>query len=105
MRPVTVTAGASPAASNVVPLDYRNAPATVALGVKISGTVTYLVEYTFDDVFDPAFNPGTANWRPHPTLSGSADADSNLAYPARGIRIRTTAGTGSATLTIVTAGI
>lgn len=89
-----------------IPIDrYRN-PATAAIGVTISATATYMVEYTYDDVFAAGFNPGTATWFPHPTLTAkTANADGNLAYPATAIRLNVAASTGSVTMVFITAGI
>lgn len=96
-RPWTTTV-TGVANSPVYPVDgHRNAG--IALGVKVSGTITYKVQHTFDDVFAKAFDPSTATWYDHPSLTGSANLDSNYAYLPRGIRLITTAGTGSATLT------
>jgi len=88
-----------------VPIDRYLTPTNIGLGVDITGVVTYTVEHTFEDVFDPNFNPATATWFPHPTLAAlSADADGNYAYPPVGVRLNQTAGAGSAILTLVQAG-
>jgi hypothetical protein len=77
----------------------------VALGVQVSGTVNYTVQYTFDDVFAKGYNPATGNWTDHVSLTGqTATKDSNIAYPVRGIRLKLNSGTGSARLTIIQAG-
>jgi hypothetical protein len=105
MRPVTLVVTGSPAASGVYAVDTHR-EGGIALGVVISGTITYTVQHTFDDVFATAFDPATATWFNHPTLAGdSANEDSNYAYLPRGIRITTSAGTGSASLTIVQMGM
>lgn len=104
MRPVTYKitgVGTSP----VCPPDHYISPFNVALSVVVSGTVTYTVQYTFDDVFAAGFAPASATWVDHPSLTAqTATKDSNIAYPVRGIRLNVTAGTGSATLTIIQAG-
>lgn len=107
MRPTQV-AVSSVAASQVIVPDHYQSPSTVALGVKIVGTsATYTVQHTFDDVFDPAFSPGTAVWYPHATLAAlSANGDGNYAYPPRGIRLNVTAvNSATVTLTVNQAGI
>ena len=105
MRPVvfTVTGVGN---SNVYPVDTYISPSNMGLAVIVTGTITYKVQYTFDDVFAKGYSPtaGTSNWFDHPTLTGSASANSNVAYPVTGLRLITTAGTGSATLTIIQAG-
>jgi hypothetical protein len=104
MRPVSVTVTGSPQTSAVIVPDVNKAPFAIGAGVKVTGTITFQVQHTFDDVFDPAFNPATAVWYNHPTLTGSTNVDSNYAFAVRGIRLSTSAGTGSATLTLVQAG-
>ena len=103
MRPAVYTVtgvGNSP----VYALDLYISPANVGLAVIVSGTITFKVQYTFDDIFASTYVPGSGNWFDHPTLTGSASANSNVSYPATGIRLITTAGTGSATLTVIQAG-
>lgn len=104
MRPVTYSITGT-GVSGVYPPDHYVSPFNIALGVLVSGTVTYTVQYTFDDVFAANFNPSTANWVDHPSLTAqSATKDSNIAYPVRGIRLNVTAGTGTTRLTIIQAG-
>lgn len=90
--------------SGVYPVDLYISPSNMGLAVVVSGTITYTVQYTFDDVFAKGYNPSSGNWFNHPTLTGSASLNSNIAYPVTGIRLNTSAGTGTATLTIIQAG-
>lgn len=105
MRPVNLTV-TGVGTSNVFPVDTYVAPTNMGLAVIVTGTITYKVQYTFDNVYAAGYSPtaGSSNWFDHPTLVGSASGNSNIAYPVTGIRLATTAGTGSATLTIVQAG-
>jgi hypothetical protein len=104
MRPITYSI-TEVGTSNVDPTDHYVSPFNVALSVVVSGTITYTVQYTFDNVFESNFSPSTATWTDHPSLtSQSTTLSSNIAYPVRGIRLKTTAGTGTATLTIIQAG-
>ena len=103
MRPASYTVtgvGNSP----VYALDVYISPANVGLAVIVTGTITYTVQYTFDNIFATGYNPASGNWFNHPTLTGSSSANSNIAYPATGTRLNTSAGTGTATLTIIQAG-
>jgi hypothetical protein len=87
------------------PLDHYLTPFNVSLAVVVTGTITYTVQYTYDDVFAPNYNPATGNWLPHPSLTAqTATKDSNIAYPVRAVRLTTSAGTGTATLTVIQAG-
>jgi hypothetical protein len=105
MRPAILTVTGSPGASSVYPVDIHR-EGGIALGVKVTGTITFTVQHTFDDVFAKGFDPSTATWYNHPTLAGdSANEDSNYAYLPRGIRLTTSAGTGSASLTIIQMGL
>lgn len=104
MRPIVLSV-TGVGTSNVCPTDHYVSPFNVALGAQVSGTITYTVQYTFDNIFATGYNPATGNWTDHPSLTAqTATKDSNIAYPVRGIRLITTAGTGTAALTIIQAG-
>lgn len=92
--------------SSVYPVDTYVAPTNMGLAVVVTGTITYKVQYTFDNVFAQGYSPtaGTSTWFDHPTLVGSTSANSNIAYPVTGLRLITTAGTGTARLTIIQSG-
>lgn len=104
MRPVTVTV-TNTGVSSVIPIDVYQSPCNIGMAVKIGTATTYKVEHTFDDVFDPAFNPATATWFDHPTLSGTTNKDGNYISPPRGVRLNVSAGTGVTTLILVQAGV
>lgn len=107
MRPTSVTV-TGVAVSPVVVLDHMQSPATAAIGVKInSGTATYTVEHTFDDVFAPGFTPAGATWFPHATLaSKTTNADGNYAFPPIACRLNVSISSGgTVTMTVVTAGL
>lgn len=89
--------------SSLAPLDtYRN-PFNIGIGVVVSGTVNYTIQHTFDDIFNPAVTPV---WFSHPTLNAlTANADGNYAFPVRAIKILVNSGAGTATATIVQAGM
>lgn len=99
MRPTSVARSAA-GTSAWIPLDYRQSPFNVGLGLVISGTNTVDVEHTFDDVFDSSVTPTAFK---HSTLTAkTANADGNYAFPIRAVRINVTAYTsGTATLTIL----
>ena len=103
MRPVVLLI-TGVGASNPYAVDTYISPSNMGLAVIVSGTITYKVQYTFDDVFAKNYVAASGNWFDHPTLVGSASGNSNIAYPVTGIRLLTTAGTGTATLTIIQAG-
>ena len=107
-RPVRVTVG-SATTSNVIPLDsYRN-PFNVGLGCALSAgaSLTYKVQYTYDDVFDNAFNPSTATWYDHATLAAkTTSSDGNIIVPVTAVRLNVTAYTsGTVTMTVLQSGM
>ena len=82
-----------------IPLDYKQNPFNIGLGIVVNGTITYDIEHTFDDVFDASITPTAFK---HSTLvAQTTNKDGNYAFPVRAIRINNTAGTGSTTLTIL----
>jgi len=87
-----------------IPIDQYLNPTNIGLGVTVNGTVNVTVQHTFDDVF--SVDPSTVLvWFDHPTLAGeTADADGNLAFPPRAVRLLTNSGAGTAVLTLVQAG-
>jgi hypothetical protein len=100
MRPVT-TAQTGTGSSSTIPLDHKTSPFNVGFGVVASGTVTYKVQHTFDECITAT--PTT--WFDHAdVITKTANADGNYAFPVRGIRVTVTAGTGSATMTVIQAG-
>jgi hypothetical protein len=75
--------------------------ASVAAG----STLTFNVEYTFDDIWSTTYNPtaGSALWY---SVSGmgakSADTTGSLAFPVTAVRLNVTAFTsGSVTLVVI----
>jgi hypothetical protein len=111
MRPVvyTIIGGAgTQVVSRVCPIDYYISPANIALNVVVTGSITYTVQYTFDDVFAAGYDPANGNWTNHPTLvTQTTTKDSNISYPVRGIRVISPASpssSGTATLTIIQGG-
>lgn len=105
MRAIVLTAS-DVAASAVAAMNLNATPFAVGFGVAVTGTVTYTVQHTFDDVYAPGFVPASATWYSHSTVAGAtASADGNYAFPVRGIRVNITAGTGSVIATVLQAGI
>ena len=82
-----------------IPLDYKQNPFNIGLGIVVNGTITYDIEHTFDDVFDATITPVAFK---HSSLTAqTTNKDGNYAFPVRAIRVNNTAGTGSTTLTIL----
>lgn len=105
MRPVWLTQ-TGVGDTKPVPFNLYAAPTNIALGATIlSGAATFTVQYTFDDVHAPGYDPATGNWVDHPYLTAkAANTDSNIAYPVVAVRLRVTAGTGTVRLAVIQAG-
>lgn len=98
MRPVTVSkTGVGQTA--VVPVDYAAAYDATSAAAVVSGTVTFNIEHTYDNVLDSAVTP---TWFALAADTGkTANHFREYLAPIRGIRANITAGTGSVTLTVL----
>jgi hypothetical protein len=108
MRPIVVTtsnASVSTQNSNPVVLDYYGRP-EVSLQVVVTGSATWTVQQTLDNVLDAAVTPTYFN---HPDTANmvtqTVSRQGNYAYIPTAVRLQQTAGSGSAVLTIVQAGL
>lgn len=88
--------------SSAIVMNTNISPFNVGFGVVATGTVTYSIQHTFDS---PS-NGGFTTWYTHPTIAAKTDnQDGNYAFPVTGIKVLVTAGTGTATLNLLQAGI
>jgi len=88
--------------SNVLPMDTYISPFNVGFGVVATGTVTYTVQHTFDNLATTA----SPVWFSHPTIAAKSDnQDGNYAFPVAAIKVLVTAGDGTAAMTMIQAGI
>lgn len=98
MRRITETVsgvGTSP----VLPMDFRAQVFNVGFGCEATGTVTFSVQHTFDDIYNLAITPV---WFNHAFVVGSTTSvDGNYAFPISAMRLNITAGTGSVTINIL----
>lgn len=104
MRPIyqTVT---GVGVSVPIPIDQYLGSTSIAVGCIISATATYSVEHTFDDVFDPDFNPATATWFTTPGFDGVAlNEDGTIVSPPAAIRLNVAASTGDVQIVVREAG-
>ena len=83
-----------------IPVDYIQNPYNIDIAIVLSNTpnLTCKVEYTLDDIFNPAITPTAFT---HSTLTGlTSNATGNITSPVRAIRLTVTAWTsGTATMT------
>lgn len=102
MRPIVISktgTGSSPLA----PMDHYQTPFNVGIGVVVTGTVNYTIQHTFDNVQGSAVTP---TWFSHPSLASlAANADGNYAFPVTAIKVLVNSGAGTATATLIQAGL
>lgn len=98
MRPQVVTLSAV-GTSAPIPIDWKQSPVNVGLGVVVSGVLTYTVEHCFEDILGGV----TPNWLPNATLAAATTSQSgNYAFPVTAVRLNVTAWTsGTATLNVL----
>lgn len=102
MQPIVIAKTGS-GSSSIAPLDHYQSPFNVGIGVVVSGTVNYTIQHTFDNIFDSSVTP---TWFNHPTLaSQTANADGNYAFPVRAVKVLVNSGAGTATATVIQAGM
>lgn len=94
---VTAVSKTSGTASPWIPLNPSANPFAVGFGVVATpdqGEITYKVQHTFDNVFDPTITPVAFD---HSTVSGkTTSVDGNYAYPVSAIRLVVMSGSGTA---------
>lgn len=74
-----------------IPLDNKQAPFNVGIGcVIVSGTATYSVEHTFDDIWDTTVTP--VAFQNSGITAQTTNKDGNYAAPVKAIRLNVTAG-------------
>lgn len=105
MRQMIVSSTSGPSSPLVMNLNAT--PFNVGFGVVVQGSPTYTVQHTFDNLSNATGSgTGFVTWFNHPTIaSETINADGNYAFPVSGIRVNVTSGTGTATLTVIQAGI
>ena len=101
MRRQIVTVGAL-GSSAAIPVDYRAQNFQIGFGCVVSagGTLTYKMQHTFDDIYDPAVVP---TWFDHSSvIAQTVNKDGNYAFPVAAVRLTTTAYTsGTVTVTLL----
>lgn len=98
-----ITAYASIGASAWVPMDTYRTPFSISCSAVISGSPTYNVEYTLDDVQNTAITP-TA-YSDFLVTGATANTNSATTIPVTAVRVNITSGSGSVTLTVIQSGL
>ena len=109
MRPTRVIV-TNVGVSQPIPMDQYLVPFNVGLGAIItSGTPTYSVQHTFDNVYASTYNPASGTWFNQPDMTAqTTNQDGNYAFPVSAIRLNVTAvgaPTDSVTLNVLQAGV
>lgn len=93
--------------SGIYAVDYFKVPVNVGIQAVLSGTATYTVEYTLDDILADGFVASSATWTAVSTNFTGATTSQNALFtvPARGIRLTIASGAGTVTATLCQAGI
>jgi hypothetical protein len=80
-------------------MDREQAPFNVGIGCVVTGTATYNVEHTFDDVQNAAVTP---TWFQNTALNGqTGTAQGSYSFPVAALRLNVTAGAGTVTMTVL----
>lgn len=104
MRPVRVSQTGT-GSTNPVPLDIYIAPFNVSIGVTVSGTVTYKLQYTYDDVFSASYVASSGNWNDSVDMvSKTTASNTSINNPVTAVRLTVTAGTGTVNGVIIQSG-
>lgn len=92
--------------------NFHITPFLLQIGVVVSGTVNYSVEYTYDDFYTvaPATSPNPVTVNPTAfsltaLAAKTANTDGSFTQPVRGWRLTVNSGSGTATATGIQAGI
>lgn len=108
MRAIVVTttdATAGATSSGIVALDTWTSPVSVSIGVVVTGTVNFTVQYTYDNIQDPGWTVATGVWWNLTALaSKTATTDAVLSQPASAVRVVQNSGNGSTSTTVLQAG-
>lgn len=83
-------------------------PVNLGIGVAITGTVNFSVQYTYDDPSGTYPNPVASSptaWPLTALASKSANTDSSITFPIAAYRLLINSGTGVATASVIQSGI
>lgn len=91
--------------SPIYACDHFQAPFNVGIGCTITGTATYSVQFTFDDIMADDFVAGSATWFTASDFSAvTATKAASFTIPCRGLRLNVSASTGSVKFQVQQAG-
>ncbi len=98
----TASGTATSVTSDWIPTNLLETPFNVGFGVVKSGggEVTYRVEHTFDNIFDPDVTP--TSFIHADVTAETGNVDGNYAFGVRAIREAIVSASGSSSLTLTT---
>jgi hypothetical protein len=105
MRPASVTTPGGTAASSWLPLDHLTSGYGDGLYCKVTGTATYSVEVTPDNIFDSAVTPQAYPCDIVALTAATTTQSGSLLKAARAVRVNQASGAGTVTLTAVVRGL
>ena len=98
MKPMSVSLTGT-GTSSPVPVDYTQVGFVVGVATVVTGTVTYSIQHTYDDVLDGSVVP---TWFTDTNLLGkTAHVDGSFVSLIRAVRINIISGTGSVRMTVL----
>lgn len=104
MRPVRVSQTGT-GSTSPVPLDLSISPFNVSVGATVSGTVTYKLQYTYDDVQSATYVASSGNWSDSiDMVAKTAAYNTSINNPVTAVRLTVTAGTGTVSGVIIQSG-
>jgi hypothetical protein len=87
--------------TNPFVVNTNTTPVNIGIAVVVAGTVNYTVQHTYDSP-----TPGFTTWWNDATLaSKTTSGETNINFPITGLQLVVNSGTGTATMTVVQAGI
>lgn len=99
---LTVVANGSTISSTVFVPDRHLNPFNIGFGCVVTGVITYSVQHTFDDPLTVA----SPTWFNHAlVVNQTTTQDGNYAFPIAGIRVTSTAGSGSLVAKFIQSGV
>lgn len=92
--------------SSVAGLCHYIAPFSASVFTTVTGTATYTLQYTNDNIQAAGFDPSTANWQSHPQMTGATVSGLvEFTAPVVAVRLNQTVGAGSVAGKVTQAGL
>ena len=85
-------------------VNRHTTPVNIGIGVAVSGTVNFTVEYTYDDVNAPFTGTFPTVWSLSALAAKSANTDSSITFPIFALRLTMNSGSGTAFAQAIQAG-